>query len=86
MFRKMKQQRIDQIHNHHAAQPEEYQVPNPDSSMKIHGLLAVIPPTGMKAFLQYIARHIFQEAAQKERHRRWCRRKIPAEQGLLSQQ
>ena len=70
MFRKTKQQRIDQIHNHHAAQPEEDQVSDPDPAMQVHGLLAVIPPTGMEAFLQNIARHIFQEAAQKERHRK----------------
>ena len=31
---------------------------------------SLVPPTGMKAFLQYIARHIFQKAAQKERHRK----------------
>ena len=52
--------RVQPFNNHDSAKPKENQVSDPDSSMKIHGLLAVIPPPCMEQLFHVPAYKIFQ--------------------------
>ncbi len=87
MQEKPHQQRIEQLYDQNTAQSEQNQVPDPYSAVKIHGLLAVIPPAGMEALFQNIACHIFQKTAQEKRgdecrsDRRFKRRCYPHRDG-----
>ena len=66
--RKLRQeQRIENLENQYAAESEENQVPDPDAAVEIHGLLAVIPPAGVKALFHDPACAVFERAAEEER-------------------
>ena len=54
------------MNHRYAAQTEQHQIADPDASMQIHGLLTVVPPTGMKPLFHDKAGEVFQCSAQQK--------------------
>ena len=54
------------MHDQYAAETEEHEVSNPHAPAQVHGLLAVIPPAGVKALFQNVAGHVLEHPAEDE--------------------
>ena len=65
----MQQHGVDELDDQYAAEPEQHQIADPDPSVQVHGLFAVIPPARVKALLEEVAGQVLEHPAQHERDR-----------------
>ena len=54
------------MNDRHASQAEQRQVADPDPPVQVHGLLTVIPPSGVEDLFEHIAGQVFHDAADQE--------------------